>query len=123
MAANKTATAEGLIYKGHPLRRVDNLIYYGTMAEKYIIMMQVLDTKKEQDLDLATKVSIQLQLTDPELKSLWEDHVLYEKQVEKLEGKAFRSPTEEQTLKQLKKQKLEGKTQLMAVLDRLKKQG
>ena len=32
-------------------------------------MMQVLDTKKEQDLDLATKVSIQLQLTDPELKS------------------------------------------------------
>ena len=69
MAANKTAPAEGLIYKGHPLRRVDNLIYYGTMAEKYIIMMQVLDTKKEQDLDLATKVSIQLQLTDPELKS------------------------------------------------------
>ena len=68
MAANKTATAEGLIYKGHPLRRVDNLIYYGTMAEKYIIMMQVLDTKKEQDLDLATKVSIQLQLTDPEVK-------------------------------------------------------
>ncbi len=60
--------------------------------------------------------------TDPELKSLWEDHVLYEKQVEKLEGKAFRTPTEEQTLKQLKKQKLEGKTQLMAILDRIKKQ-
>lgn len=61
--------------------------------------------------------------TDPELKSLWEDHVLYGKQVEKLEHKAFRTPTEEQTLKQLKKQKLEGKTQLMAILDRLKKQG
>ena len=29
----------------------------------------MLDTKKEQDLDLATKVSIQLQLTDPDLKS------------------------------------------------------
>ena len=39
------------------------------MAEKYIIMMQILDTKKEQDLDVATKVSIQLQLTDPDLKS------------------------------------------------------
>ena len=60
--------------------------------------------------------------TDPELKSLWEDHVLYEKQVEKLEAKAFRTPTEEQTLKQLKKQKLEGKTRLMDILDRLKKQ-
>lgn len=62
-------TKKDLIYKGHPLRRVDNLIYYGTMAEKYIIMMQVLDTKKVKDLDVATKVSIQLQLTDPDLKS------------------------------------------------------
>ena len=32
-------------------------------------MMQILDTKKEQDLDVATKVSIQLQLTDPNLRS------------------------------------------------------
>ena len=42
---------------------------------------------------------------NPELKELWEDHILYEKQVEKLEAKAYRTPTEEQTLKQLKKQK------------------
>ncbi len=69
MAESKAAKAEGLIYKGHPLRRVDNLIYYGTMAEKYIIMMQVLDTKKEQDLDMATRVSVQLQLTDSNLRS------------------------------------------------------
>ena len=69
MAESNTAAEEGLIYKGHPLRRVDNLIYYGTMAEKYIIMMQVLDSKGEQDLAVATKVSIQLQLTDPTLKS------------------------------------------------------
>lgn len=60
---------EGLVYKGHPLRRVDNLIYYGTMAEKYIVMIQILSSKKVQDLDVATKVSVQLQLTDPELKS------------------------------------------------------
>ena len=58
-----------LSYKGHPLRRKDNLIYYGTMAEKYIIMLQILDTKKVDDLDLATKVAVQLQLTDPDLKS------------------------------------------------------
>lgn len=69
MAESKAKKAEGLVYKGHPLRRVDNLIYYGTMADKYIIMMQVLSTKKEQDLDVATKVSIQLQLTEPDLKS------------------------------------------------------
>ena len=69
MAESKAKKAEGLIYKGHPLRRVDNLIYYGTMAEKYIIMMQILNTKKEQDMDVATKVPIQLQLTEPDLKS------------------------------------------------------
>jgi len=65
----KAEQAAGLTYKGHPLRRVDNLIYYGTMAEKYIVMMQVLNTKKVQDMDVATKVSVQLQLTDPDLKS------------------------------------------------------
>jgi hypothetical protein len=65
----KTKPAAGLTYKGHPLRRVDNLIYYGTMAEKYIIMIQVLDTQKVKDLNVATKVSVQLQLTDPDLKS------------------------------------------------------
>ena len=69
MAESKTAKAEGLIYKGHPLRRVDNLIYYGTMAEKYIIMMQVLDTEPLKDISLAKRVSIQLQLTDASLRS------------------------------------------------------
>ena len=58
-----------LTYKGHPLRRKDSLIYYGSMAEKYIIMLQILDQKKDQDMDVATKVSVQLQLTDPDLKS------------------------------------------------------
>ncbi len=58
-----------LTYKGRPLRRKDNLIYYGTMAEKYIIMLQVLSTMKVDDLDVATKVAVQLQLTDPDLKS------------------------------------------------------
>ncbi|WP_293008760.1 MULTISPECIES: hypothetical protein [unclassified Oscillibacter] len=67
--AESMEKASGLTYKGHPLRRVDNLIYYGTMAEKYIIMMQVMDSKKVQDMNVATKVSVQLQLTDPDLKS------------------------------------------------------
>ena len=63
------ATEFPLVYKGHPLRRKDNLIYYGSMSDKYIIMMQVMNSKKVDDLDVATKVSVQLQLTDPDLKS------------------------------------------------------
>jgi len=58
-----------LLYKGRPLRRKDNIIYYGSMADKYIIMLQILETKKVNDLDVATKVSVQLQLTDPDIKS------------------------------------------------------
>ena len=58
-----------LEYKGHPLQRAGNIIYYGSMADKYIIMLQILETKKVKDMDVATKVSIQLQLTDPTIKS------------------------------------------------------
>ena len=39
------------------------------MADKYIDLLQILDTKKEKDMDVATRVSVQLQLTDPDLKS------------------------------------------------------
>ena len=65
MASAKNA----LVYKGHPLRRKDNILYYGSMSDKYIIMMQILETKKVEDMEVATKVAVQLQLTDPELKS------------------------------------------------------
>lgn len=61
--------AKTLEYKGHPLQRKDNIIYYGSFADKYVIMMQILDTKKVKDLDVASRVSVQLQLTDPDIKS------------------------------------------------------
>ena len=58
-----------LTYKGHPLMRKDNLIYYGSMADSHIIMLQVLESKKQGDIDVATRLSVQLQLTDPAAKS------------------------------------------------------
>ena len=61
--------AELLTYKGRPLMRKDNLIYYGSMADKYIVMLQVLETKNENGTELASRVSVQLQLTDPNLKA------------------------------------------------------
>ena len=74
MASAKNA----LMYKGHPLRRTDNILYYGSMSDKYIIMMQIMDTKPVApaagaenvgELNVATRVSVQLQLTDPTVKS------------------------------------------------------
>ena len=58
-----------LMYKGRPLMRKDNLVYYGSMADPYIVQLQILQTTKIQDVDVATKVSVQLQLTAPDLKS------------------------------------------------------
>jgi hypothetical protein len=58
-----------LMYKGRPLMRKDNLIYYGSMADSHIVMLQVLESKKQGDMDIATRVSVQLQLTDPSARS------------------------------------------------------
>ena len=43
-----------------------------------------------QDLELLEKYAS----ADPELKTLWEEHMLYEKQLEKLEAKPFKTPAE-----------------------------
>ena len=57
-----------LMYKGRPLVRSGNTLYYGSMAEKYVIVMQVLSTKDENDMTMAEKIQIQLMLTDPEVR-------------------------------------------------------
>ena len=59
----------GLMYKGHPLMRKDNMIYYGSMADSHIVMLQILETKKVDDLDVATRVSVQLLINDSNLRS------------------------------------------------------
>ena len=64
-----TVADQMLEYRGRPLRRKDNILYYGSMSDKYIIMMQITDSKKVDDMDVATRVSVQLQLTDPDLRS------------------------------------------------------
>jgi hypothetical protein len=48
--------------------RKDNMVYYGSMADKYIVILQILESKDFQDVKLASKVSVQLQLTDPSLR-------------------------------------------------------
>lgn len=57
-----------LMYKGRPLVRSGNTLYYGSMSEKYVIVMQILSTKEENGLQMAEKIQIQLMLTDPEVR-------------------------------------------------------
>ena len=69
MAAATKSKSLPLEYKGHPLRRKDNLIYYGSMTDKYIIMLQITESTPFEDFELATRIQVQLQYTDPDLKS------------------------------------------------------
>ena len=56
-----------LEYKGHP--RKDNIIYYGSMSDSHIIMMQILDSADMKDLPVAKRVSVQLQQTGTNVRS------------------------------------------------------
>lgn len=57
-----------LCYKGRPLVRSGNEIYFGNMSDKYIIFIKELATKKVNDVDVGAKFEIQLLFTDPDIK-------------------------------------------------------
>ena len=52
------------MYKGKPLVRCGDTIYYGSMKDKYVIKMEIKSKKKVQDLEVADKVTVQLMYTD-----------------------------------------------------------
>ena len=51
-------------YKGRPLVRCGNIIYYGSMKDQYIIKMEIKSTKMIGENEVADKVTIQLMYTD-----------------------------------------------------------
>ncbi len=57
-----------LTYKGKPLVRNGNELYYGDMADPYVVYFKIESTKKVGDLDVAEKVLVQLMNTDPEIR-------------------------------------------------------
>ncbi len=71
---------------------------------------------EQRDIEMVQKYSE----TDSELKSLWEEHLSLENQVEKMTSKPFLTPEEDLTLKNIKKQKLAGKTKMLALLEKYK---
>ena len=49
-----------LIYREKPLLRDGNLLYYGDFKENFIVRFTILESEKVNDLDMATKVVIEL---------------------------------------------------------------
>ena len=61
------AKTEFLTYKGKPLVRKGEEIYYGNMSDDYVIMLRVISSKKVGDMDVAEKVLVQLMSTDNDI--------------------------------------------------------
>ena len=56
-----------LNYKGRPLVRSGNKIYYGEPYNKAIVVLTILDNMKMGDIEMPSRIIVQLQSTDPEL--------------------------------------------------------
>ena len=61
------AEKEFSTYKGKPLVRCGDELYYGSMADRFVIRMQIKSKKTVSDAEIADKVAIQLLCTDPDL--------------------------------------------------------
>lgn len=67
---------------------------------------------EERDLDLIKKYSPK----DEVLSNLYEEHLDFEKELEKLENKPYLTPEEEMSLRELKKKKLAGRDKMENIL-------
>ncbi len=56
-----------LTYKDKPLVRSGNEIYYGDMAEPFVVKFTILSSKKEGENEIPDKVSVQLLKSDIQL--------------------------------------------------------
>ena len=61
------AEKEFSTYKGKPLVRCGDELYYGSMDQRFVIRMQIKTKKNVNGLEIADKVAIQLLCTDPDL--------------------------------------------------------
>lgn len=82
MAAKKK---EGFLeYKGRPLVRKGNTIYYGSLSDDFVLVLQILSTKDLNGVTVADRVMVQLLKNDPDLR-------INERIVHKIEKKGLYS--------------------------------
>ena len=67
--SEKKDEAQFPMYKGKPLVRSGDVLYYGSMKDKYVCRLEIKSKKKVNDMEVADKVAIQLMLTDPAVRA------------------------------------------------------
>lgn len=55
------------MYKGKPLVRSGDVLYYGSMEDKYVVRLQIKSKKTVDDMEVADKVTVQLMCTDSDI--------------------------------------------------------
>ena len=55
-------------YKGKPLVRNGNVLYYGSMLDDYVVMLQILNSEEKHGVKTANKVVVQLMRTGKDVK-------------------------------------------------------
>ncbi len=53
-----------LMFRGKPLVREGNQIYYGSMDDKYVLFLGIMSTKKVFDKELPDQILVQIQSTE-----------------------------------------------------------
>lgn len=56
-----------LTYKGRPLVRCNNELYYGNPGDSHVVFLQILGTEEKDGVAVANKVHVQLLSNDPTL--------------------------------------------------------
>ncbi len=51
-------------YKGFPLVRNEDTIYYGNIADEYVVMIQIVEKKKIGDIEVASRLKLYKMSTD-----------------------------------------------------------
>ena len=67
LVADSNQEQKFFTYKGRPLVRCGDEIYYGNMEEPYVIRLQIKSKKEVGGEEIADKVTVQLMATDPYL--------------------------------------------------------
>lgn len=66
--ADKKKENSFLLYKGKPLVRNENTIYYGNMNDDYVLVLQITSTKNVKNIEVSDRVIVQLVSTDPDVR-------------------------------------------------------
>jgi len=70
MAVTQKKAQDYLVYRGLPLLRQGQELYYGDMRDPYIVMLRILETKKQGEFTVASRVAVSLLRTAADVNPL-----------------------------------------------------